>query len=273
MLTEKIVRSFGLGTTSFIYPDHIVPNVQKLGQYFDEIELLIFESKPLAHLPSSAEINELAKLSTELSVTYNVHLPTDIFLASPSEKIRQDALDTLEKVVTLVVPLCPTTHTLHLDFTAEDNNGGQDGIRRFQERAIEGLDLLAQRIPDFEKITIENLDYPPEILFPVLDATPVALCMDAGHLMRYGYDVSGLFHRYRKKIPLIHFHGVDFSHDPPRDHQGLDRTPIDRVRTTLGVLEKFTGVVSLEVFNLDHLKASLDWMDRFFYPSHTRFET
>jgi sugar phosphate isomerase/epimerase len=264
VLTEKIVRRFKLGTTSFIYPDHIVPNVKKLGHHFDEIELLIFESKPLAHLPTSAEIDELAKLSIELSVTYNVHLPTDISLASPSKTMRQDALDTLERVVTLAAPLCPTTHTLHLDLTFEEMVQGQDGILRFQERAIEGLELLAQRIPSPDKITIETLEYPPEILFPVLDATPIALCMDAGHLIRYGYDVSGLFERYGKRIPLIHFHGVDFSYDPPRDHQGLDRTPMDRVGTTLGVLEKFTGVVSLEVFNLDHLKASLDWMDRCF---------
>lgn len=264
MLTKKTARQFRLGTTSFIYPDHIVPNVKKLGRHFDEIELLIFESKPLAHLPSSAEIDELSKLSTELSVTYNVHLPTDISLVSPSKIVRQNALDILERVVTLAAPLCPTTHTLHLDLSAEEMVEGQDGIRRFQERAMEGLELLAQRIPYPDKITIETLNYPPEILFPVLDVVPMALCMDVGHLILYGYDVSGLFQRYREKIPLIHFHGVDFSYDPPRDHQGLDRTPMDRVQTTLGVLEEFTGVVSLEVFNLDHLKASLDWMDRRF---------
>lgn len=263
---EKIARQFKLGTTSFIYPDHIVPNVKKLGQHFDEIEILIFESKPLAYLPSSAEMDELAKLSTELSVTYNVHLPTDISLVSQSKTIRQDALDTLERVVSLVAPLCPTTHTLHLDFTAEDTVAGEDGILSFQERAIEGLELLARRIPYPGKITIENLDYPPEILFPVLDETPMAMCMDVGHLICHGYDVSGLFERYRKKVPLIHFHGVDFSFDPPKDHKGLDLTPMDRVQTTLEVLEKFTGVVSLEVFNLDHLKASLDWMNRCFYP-------
>ena len=172
MLIEKIARKFKLGTTSFIYPDHIGPNVKKLGRHFDEIELLIFESKPLAYLPSSAEIDELVKLSTDLSVTFNVHLPTDIFLASTSMVIRQDALDTLERVVTLVAPLCPTTHTLHLDLTTQDRLAGQDGILAFQERAIKGLERLAGRVPYPGKITIENLDFPPEILFPLLDETP-----------------------------------------------------------------------------------------------------
>jgi hypothetical protein len=40
-------RLFRLGTTSFIVPDHIIPNVMKLGYFFDEIELLVFESDPL----------------------------------------------------------------------------------------------------------------------------------------------------------------------------------------------------------------------------------
>ncbi len=265
MSMEKTARLFRLGTTSFIYPDHIIPNVEKLGQEFDEIELLIFESKPLAYLPSSGEIDELARLSAELSVTYNVHLPTDISLCDPLQANQEEALDILEKVVTLASPLCPTTHTLHLDFTAQDRNAGVDGIRRWQERAIRMLDRLGQRIPDPSRISLETLDFPPEILFPVLDATPMALCIDAGHLIRYGYDISGLFDRYSRRVPLIHLHGVDYTHVSPKDHQGLDRTPMERVAATLGVLKQFTGVVSLEVFNLDHLKSSLAWMERYFY--------
>ena len=265
MSMVKTVRPFRLGTTSFIYPDHIIPNVKKLGQKLDEIELLIFESQPLAYLPSPAEIDELARLSTELSVTYNVHLPTDVSLCHPLEANREEALDTIEKVITLVASLAPTTHTLHLDFTAEDRDAGVDGIKRWQERAIQMLDRLGRRIPDPSQISLETLDFPPEVLFPVLDATPMALCIDAGHLIRYDYDISGLFDRYSQRVPLIHFHGVDYAHVEPKDHQGLGRTPMDRVESTLEVLKKFTGVVSLEVFNLDHLKDSLAWMERYFY--------
>ncbi len=261
----KTARPFRLGTTSFIYPDHIVPNVKKLGQRFDEIELLIFESRPLAYLPLPAEIDELAGLSTELSVTYNVHLPTDISLCDPLKINRDKALSILERVMALVAPLAPTTHTLHLDFTQEDRSAGQNGIRRWQERVITSLDLLARRIPDPAQISLETLDYPPELLFPVLDATPMALCIDAGHLIRFGHDISSLFERYSQRVPLIHFHGVDFSHVEPKDHQGLDRTPMARVASTLEVLKRFTGVVSIEVFNLDHLHSSLGWMERYFW--------
>ncbi|HAR34621.1 MAG TPA: sugar phosphate isomerase, partial [Desulfobacter sp.] len=66
-------KPFRLGTTSFIYPDHIIPNVKKIGAFFDEIELLVFESKP-KEIPSPDDVKELAGLSRDLNLTYNVHL-------------------------------------------------------------------------------------------------------------------------------------------------------------------------------------------------------
>ena len=49
-------KRFKLGTTSFIFPDHIIPNVRKLGAFFDEIELLVFESQPEDVLPSNEDV-------------------------------------------------------------------------------------------------------------------------------------------------------------------------------------------------------------------------
>ena len=66
---------FRLATTSFIYPDDYVPNVRLLGAFVDEIELLVFESDAL---PSEHTVRELASLSREQAVGYNVHLPLDV---------------------------------------------------------------------------------------------------------------------------------------------------------------------------------------------------
>ncbi|MFN2437534.1 MAG: cobamide remodeling phosphodiesterase CbiR, partial [Desulfotignum sp.] len=99
--------------TSFIYPDHILPNVRKIGAQFDEIELLVFESIPKTVLPGKAEIAELAALSRDLDVGYNIHLPTDISLTHGALHHRQKAADTIARVVALCEPLAPSTHTLH----------------------------------------------------------------------------------------------------------------------------------------------------------------
>ena len=62
-------KPFRLGTTSFIYPDHIIPNVKKIGAFFDEIELLVFESKPKEVMPPPGDVKELAGLSRGLNLT------------------------------------------------------------------------------------------------------------------------------------------------------------------------------------------------------------
>jgi hypothetical protein len=68
----KGIFPFKLGTTSFIYPDHYIPNVKMLGPYLDEIELLLFESLPADALPSKAVIAELSDLAREYDLTYNI---------------------------------------------------------------------------------------------------------------------------------------------------------------------------------------------------------
>ena len=76
----KGIFPFKICTTSFIYPDHYIPNVKMLGPYMDEIELLLFESQAVDSIPSNAVIAELGHLGREFDLSYNVHLPTDVSL-------------------------------------------------------------------------------------------------------------------------------------------------------------------------------------------------
>jgi len=259
---------FKVGTTSFIDPGPIVDNVKKLGPVFDEIELLIFESQPFMTtdgpvpvLPQADEIRELVRLSREFGVTYNVHLPVDVSFTSASKKERILGVDTIKQVVELCAPLSPSTHTLHLEFTPEDAGGGDAGLERWQGRALESLGILSPFLNHLSDISIETLEYPPEHLFKILDNLDVDLCIDAGHLIKYGYDIKALFERYGHRVPLIHLHGVDFSHENPKDHQGLDKTPMDRFLLTFEVLKQFDGVVSLEVFNRNNLQDSVNYLN------------
>ncbi len=259
---------FKVGTTSFIDPGPIVDNVKKLGPVFDEIELLVFESQPFMTndgpvpvLPKPHEIKELAQLSRELGVTYNVHLPVDVSLTSPSKKERILGVDTIKQVVELFAPLAPSTHTLHLEWTPDNVGDGKEGLNQWQNWALESLETLSPFLNRLSDISIETLEYPPEYLFKVLDTLAVDLCIDAGHLIKYNYDIKALFDRYGHRVPLIHLHGVDFSHEKPKDHQGLDKTPMDRFLPTLEILKQFNGVVSLEVFNRGNLQDSVKYLN------------
>lgn len=267
----KNAYPFRVATTSFIYPDNIIPNVQKLGLIFDEIELLMFESRPFIKdgtpvevLPSPEEITRLAHLSEALNVTYNVHLPVDIHLTDVSKQKRDAGIDTIKKVMELCEPLNATTHTLHIEFShADRKNGGKD-LTAWQDRANHSLSALASFLRDPAQISIETLEYPFEYVAPLIDAHGMSVCIDAGHLIKYGFSITDLFNKYHSKIPLIHLHGVDYSSGSPRDHQSLDKTPRDKFESTRNVLQQFKGVVSIEVFNYQMLSDSIQFLNHQF---------
>jgi sugar phosphate isomerase/epimerase len=257
-MINKDLFNFKLGTTSFIYPDDIIPNVIKLGPFFDEIELLIFESIPSEVLPSVDNIRELELLAREFDLTYNIHLPVDISFTDESNLIRYKAVETIKSVIDLVSPLEPTTHVLHLEY----NKIGDE--QDWYERSFHAVGNLVKSLDHPGMISIETLDYPFGSIESLIKEYDLSVCLDAGHMIKYGHNIKPVFERFHDKIPLIHLHGVDFSKIPPQDHVSLDKTPHDKIADTLDVLKTFNGVVSLEVFNEKNLKSSLAWLEKFF---------
>ena len=255
---NKDLFNFRLGTTSFIYPDDIIPNVKKLGPVFDEIELLIFESIPADVLPSTQGIRELVHFAREFDLTYNVHLPVDVSLTDRSKSKRDLAVETISNVIDLVSRLEPTTHTLHFEYK------GFDDDKDWYKRGFDAMGELVLSLKNPEIISIETLAYPFELIEPLIAECGLSVCIDAGHLIKYGYSIKPVFEKYHDKIPIIHLHGVDFSKIPPRDHVSLDKTPEDKLADTLEILKKFQGVVSLEVFNKKNLISSLACLETLF---------
>lgn len=259
-------RPFRLGTTSFIVPDHIIPNVIRLGPFFDEIELLVFESFPLDVLPSKADVKTLFSLAGDLNLTYNIHLPTDVSLSHESSRKRQAAANTLLRVMDRFDPLTPATHTLHLEMSPnvirdmgdpEKREGRLDNTR-------EGLAVFLSGISDPSYISVETLDYPFPYVESLIKEFHLSVCLDAGHQIRYGHDLLQTFETHRSRIPLIHLHGVDSSGPEKKDHKALDLLSQEEILKIVRVLENFRGVVSLEVFNLENLTRSLSVLSRFF---------
>ncbi|MBF0242161.1 MAG: sugar phosphate isomerase/epimerase [Desulfamplus sp.] len=276
--------SFKIGTTSFIYPDKIIPNVIKLGSFFDEIELLLFESKPfinksdgktIAALPTHNEIVELAELSKSLDITYNVHLPIDVSITDISKILRLKAIDTIKEVIELCAPLNPTTYTLHLLLDIKElnigfNSEGQfnEAIKRWQDRALNSLEALVSYLLNPKIISVETLNYPFEYIEDIIKWCKVLICVDAGHLIKYRYNkIEEIFAKHRSDVPLIHLHGVDFSSvsSSAKDHTSLDKTPSQILEPTINVIKDFTGVVSLELFNYSNLARSLEVINSLFY--------
>jgi len=252
-------KKFKLATTSFIFHDNIIPNIKKLGSFFDEIELLIFESHPEEYLPSKNDIKQLLYLSQKYDLTYNVHLPIDVSITSESTDKREKAIDIILKVMELFAPLNPTTYTLHLDMQQDIKKGieKQNKIKLWQDRIQKSFESLMPLVPIPEIISIETLDYPFNFVEPFIEQFQLSVCIDAGHQIKYGYDLLKTFDKHKLKTSIIHLHGVDFSQSKIKDHTSLDKMPPKYMSQVKTILNDYSGVVSLEVFNLDNLNNSL----------------
>jgi len=245
---------FKIGTTSFIYPDSYVQNVKMLAPYLDEIELIFFESTPYS-LPSNHEIKELFSLSNEYDLSYNIHLPLDISLGASNSSIRHFAMETIKQVMDLTASLSPTTYTLHLPCEKIDVETEQ--IKCWKERTYLSMEMLCTSGFNSRIISIETLNYPLEWVEEILIDFNLSVCMDLGHLILYGLDMKDVFNRYKDRTSIIHLHGANES----RDHQPLDFLSISNLKTILEMLNRFKGIVSIEVFSYDHLNASLKYLE------------
>ncbi len=242
---------FRVATTSFIHPAGYDVNVRRLAPLVDEVELLFLQRD---HLPSADEINELADLGNSLDIGYNVHLPMDISMADPSATIRSQSRDHICKALDLVAPLNASTHTLHVTFRQADHH--PDTVKGWQECAVESLSLLLERCPESTSrlLSLETLDFPPEWLDPVVTRLDLPVCLDAGHIIRFGFDLNKALSLFAHRIAIFHLHGVTGDHD----HRALSRLPLESSRLIASALRGFQGSVSIEVFSYQELMDSID---------------
>lgn len=241
---------FRLATTSFIHAADYTVNVRRLAPLVDEIELLFLERD---HLPSINEIHVLKELSGTLDIGYNIHLPMDISLADPSPGIRNRSRNAILKALELVAPLKASTHTLHVTFQESDSH--PDSVKAWQECAVGSLARLLERSPvPPECLSVETLDFPPQWLAPVVFQLDLPVCLDVGHVVRFGYDLHETLSLFSQRIAIFHLHGVTGD----QDHRALNHLPCEFRQMVAPLLIDFHGSVSLEVFSYQNLVDSLD---------------
>jgi adenosylcobalamin phosphodiesterase len=267
-LFPKLTRSFKrrfdfrLCAPSFVYPAGYAENVRRLGPFVDEIELLLFESRSES-LPSRSEFSALISSAQQFDFSYHVHLPLDLQLGAASQIRRNHDVRRLIEIIDLVRPLCPATHTLHLTSLGKCLSDVQIG--QWQERTLQSLDrmLRATRMAP-GRFTIETLDYPPQWFAPIVDRLGLMICVDVGHVLKYGWGLQSVMREFGPKIDVIHLHGMADG----QDHLALDHLASTERAFLQSYLQTYKGAVSLEVFCFERLARSLDVLDRMMSAAH-----
>ena len=252
---------FRLGTSSYIIPDEILPNVRYLAGKVRDVELVLFEvdeednnGQAFNNLPSQQVIGELRQLAKLYDLTYTVHLPLDLKLGDDGST-QDKSLVKARRVIEASRELDPWAYVLHLDGENVRQTTDPDALHHWQDQAVRALEIVADWAGGFEKLAVENLEgYPPDFNFPVLDRVPVSRCVDIGHLWLDGVPVLPYLEQTLPRTRVIHIHGIG-----ERDHKSLSLVPEQELAAVLKKLsEDYHGVVTMEIFSEEDFISSME---------------
>jgi len=238
---------FRLGTTSYIIPADILPNIQYLAGKVQDVELVLFEiDEGAANLPSKKQIIELSKIAVDNDLTYTVHLPLDLRLADDGSSCHA-SLQKARRVIDCTVDLDPWAYVLHLDGKSVRNGAPVGALQHWQDQAVRSLEIVGEWAGGVEKLAVENLEgYPLDFYQPVLDKIKVSRTVDIGHLWLDNHDPIAYLKNALPRTRVIHIHGI-----AERDHKSLAQVPQEELRVVLNELIRsdYRGVLTVEVFS------------------------
>lgn len=257
---ERLQRfPFRIGTTSYIIPDDILPNVRFLADKVDDIELVLFDVDQFCNIPSREQAAELQQMAATANLTYTIHLPLDLQFSADDSQISR-SLTKARQVIDALHCLRPHAYIAHLDSHSIVKDPSETEASIWVERCVQSLQSLLPELQNPALLAVENLEsYPPALNHRVLAQVPASECIDIGHLWLQGIDVPPYLDTRLDRTRVIHLHGID-----TRDHQSLRHMPIDNVKTVIGKLieKNYSGVVTLEVFSQDDFFSSMEVLDQ-----------
>lgn len=250
MIKVKDRFPFRAGCTSYVIPDHIIPNVEFMGPYVDDIELVLFESPLCSNLPSEDDIKHLMKLADKYSLTYSIHFPTTHRAGDDTHEL---FMNDLIRVHQLTDRLSPSAWILHLEGICREQPEQDSQWLRRSQAVLAGLDRIVNEMP---YIAIENLSYPWRLHLGLAERHRASLCLDIGHLWINSPEswVDNVIEML-PRTSVIHLHGL---HEG-RDHLSLMKTDMDDLKLFVSIIKRtgYSGLVTLEVFSQQDTEESL----------------
>jgi hypothetical protein len=163
-----------------------------------------------------------------------------------------------------MAPVAPKAYILHLD---GDRRGGvpSDNIPLWQEQHHRSIGEIITRVSP-EKLCIETLDYPFDLVEDIIDRMNLSICLDIGHLLLYRCDVDHYLENYLKRTRVIHMHGIENGRDH-RDISFLDSSFLENLYKHLTGEDIYTGVITIEVFNQTDFEGSLRTIRKCWHPA------
>lgn len=256
---------FIISAPSMVFGKDLLENVRLLAGLVDNIEIVLYYTPTLHNIPSHKEMRTLKKIGNQENVTFTVHLPSSLEVASQDRKIRKESIKLAMELFYNMAEINPLYYILHVPFTQPTlvpvpglyfTPECKEKWGEWTNRALVSLEALHEAMGKTNKILVENINYSPFFLEPLLKNGLCELCLDLGHLILGRENVAEVIKQYLNFTKEIHLHGVNGY----EEHRSLSILPKDLVQEWLKYLIKssFKGVINLEVFNPRDLKSSMN---------------
>lgn len=254
-----------LGTSSYIIPADIIPNVEFLRDKVDDVELVLFESREASNIPGPDVISRLSALAEENGLTYTVHLPYDVKAGSADEEQRRHAVDMWVRIIGITRCLPVHGFIVHLEPERYRNPDGTpcldpaDDVPAWRARVQKSMRELRERTRDLTQpsmLCVETLSYDLMTLLPDILDNGFSITLDVGHLWLNGLYSPAYVEKLLPHARIIHLHGVRGL----KDHQSLAAGDRLQIRGFLDILKKHREsdlVLTLEIFSRKDLEESL----------------
>ncbi len=273
---QKAGMNCRIGTTSYILPADILPNLNFLKDIVEDVELVLFESDEFSNLPTTDDVREMGRIADGAGLTFTVHLPLDAYPGAANENERRKSVDKWLRVMDLMEVLSPFGWVVHLNDppgqipyesasmagTRETGDAARNPARKnppwdnWLHQCEKTLDELISRTKP-ENLCIETLSYDFGRVFPLVVEKSCSVCMDIGHLVMTGRDVPACMDAWLDRTRIIHLHGVQ---SDGRDHVDLrhfDTRLLHGILSTLKRCNHKSRVLTVEIFSIEDLESSL----------------
>jgi len=256
-MTRQVYKQlfpFRIGTTSYVYPDEILPNVEKLAPVVDDIELVLFESGPETNIPGAELVCRLDEIARSNAITYTVHFPIDLKAGSPDKLERENYANRAAAIAERMAPLKPFAYVMH--FEGIEANAPPPIVGQWQDCVRDTLDRMRKLAVPLNEICVENLNYPCMWHKGIAAEYGLWNCCDVGHLwVATNRDWMDLCRELFTHCRVVHLHGTWDG----KDHLSLAEENPERVlRFADEFLFGYRNVVTIETFNQSDTFGSLE---------------
>jgi sugar phosphate isomerase/epimerase len=247
-----------------VFGENLLENAHLLAAMVDHVEIVLFYTPTLHNFPSLDEVKALKSLGADEDVSFSVHLPANLEIASRDRKKREKSIQLATDLINVLHELNPINHILHIPYTSPTltpvpglyfTAEHRDKFIDWTQRAMESLETIQLRVGQRNKILVENINYSPIYLECFWKLGLCEFCLDMGHLMLGRESVIKVAKQFMSVTREVHLHGVKGC----QEHLSLAVLPEARVSKWVKLLVEasYGGVVNLEVFSEGDLEASL----------------